>query len=151
MKMRKCPNKSVGAVITDEYGRHLCLYRKIFPLGLAGIAGHLQFIEGTNILEDWQTALKREVKEEVDLQVINCRIIFQNTLLPNPCQQGYEMHEWTVFKVTAYEGRPVLKEPDKHKWVRFMNIDEIMEYVTRDNADPAWVWIWAKLGLMLLS
>ena len=62
--MNLCPRKSVGAVIRDERGRYLCLYRLGFPKGLAFIAGHLDWTdEDETILESPEIAVVREVQE----------------------------------------------------------------------------------------
>lgn len=134
--MNLCPRKSVGAVIKNDKGEFLCLYRRRFPEGLAFLAGHLDFVDGQ--LEGPEVALKREVLEEAGLVVNDCYLVCHQTF-PNLCSLGFNCHEWFVYEVTDYSGQPRLMESDKHEWVRFLSIDEIKEFIEEGDYDPAWV------------
>ena len=149
LELNLCPRQSVGAIIRDRYTREklLCLYRKKHPVGLAGIAGHLDYINGNGKLEGPFDALKREIREESGLVVTKFSHWHIHKILPNPCSRGYDGHEWWVTSVTEYTGVAKLMEPDKHEFVKFMTVDEIMEYIFRNDVDPAWLYIWTYLGL----
>lgn len=151
-ELNLCPRKSVGAIITGSCeDKLLCLYRKKHPVGLAGVAGHLDFIdEQKQILEHPLDALKREVLEESGVIVGAVELLF-NGILPNTCSicdgNNYNGHEWYVYTVNARKGLPKLMEPDKHAFLKFMSINEIMKYVFCNDVDPAWLYIWTYLGL----
>ncbi len=121
--------KSVGALIMRE-GKTLALYRKVFPLGLALPAGHID--EG----EMPEEALVREVLEETGLRVVHHELLLEKTF-PNPCSKGHPEHHWFVYLVTA-DGEPRVCEPDKHEWVKFLAPEEIAGFLSHNDADPAW-------------
>jgi len=156
--MKLCPRKSVGAVIKNEQGDYLCLFRKIHPKGLAFVAGHLDYLDEEpssaeamagkeRILESPITALIREVKEESVLKVLNFKELLHETF-PNPCSKGYDSHEWFVYEITDYSGKAKLQEPSKHMFCRFLSSEEIRGLIEKGNCDPAWSeHIWPALGL----
>lgn len=127
--MEKNTGKSVGAIITDVKGRYLVQYRLKIPVGLALPAGHIE--EGESPEEALQ---RREVQEELGLRVETMLLCFQG-FLNNPCPKDHSGHDWWVYFVTA-SGTPELKEPTKHKFVKWMNLDEIHEYVNQHKSDP---------------
>lgn len=138
--MNLCPGKSVGAIIKNQDGQFLCLYRLKYPVGLAFIAGHVDPEDKTP-----ENALIREVKEEADLTVKKFKLIANKVLL-NPCARGlkeigkdYDGHEWFFYEVEEYEGEPKLMEPAKHKFVKFLSKEELKQYLTANDCDPAWL------------
>lgn len=143
-KAKLCPRKSIGAVIVQNC-RFLCLMRKKNPVGVAGVAGHFDFIdEAAGILEAPLTCLRRELAEEVGIVPVSYKPIFHG-VLPNPCSEGFEAHEWHIFSVMRWQGEPVLREPDKHEWVRFLEMEELRPFIERGKVDPAWLMIWSLL------
>lgn len=143
--MNLCPGKSVGAIIRNDRGDKLCLYRLKHPIGLALPAGHID--EG----ESPEEAVKREVYEETGLTVVKYELLFSETF-PNPCGRGYDGHEWFVYHIREYTGEPKLMEPDKHKFVDFCWDSDILKYLERDDFDPAWSrYIFPALGLQYTS
>ncbi|MFH1759110.1 MAG: NUDIX domain-containing protein [Patescibacteria group bacterium] len=151
--MNLCPRKSVGAIITDDEGKYLCLYRKGKDendptKGLAFVAGHLDWVDGEKTkLEYPKTALVREGEEEVGVKIRSARLALHETY-PNPCGKGFDTHEWFVYWVTSYECQPINLEPGKHEWIRFLTAYEIAEFVGRGDCDPAWSkHIWPALDL----
>ena len=133
--------KSVGAIIKDSSGRYLVQYRLKPPIGLALPAGHID--EGESPL----VCIRREVFEETGLAVKYSNQIFHRTL-PTGCYKGHDSHEWWVYDVEA-EGEPRLMEPDKHRFVRFMPIEEMRPYIERGEVDPAWFkYILPALGII---
>lgn len=146
--MNLCPGKSVGAIIRDQKGGVLVLYRKKRPIGLALPAGHID--EG----EEPAQAMQREVYEETGLEVKRYREMLHRTF-PNICSRtdakglSYNGHEWWVYEVAEWEGQPRLMEPDKHEFVAFVAPDFLRYSLDLDqgtapdpadatNWDPAW-------------
>ena len=126
-----CPRNSVGAIIKKD-DKYLALYRKVFPKGLAFIAGHME--EG----EEPEDSLKREVKEESGLIVKDCKLVLHD-IFPNPCKGGYNEHKWWVYEINSWEGEPELMEANKHEFVKFMQLAEIASYAEKNDFDPAWL------------
>lgn len=128
--VKLCPAGSVGAIIRrgEEY---LMLYRKVFPLGLAGPAGHLEPDETP------EQALRRELREETSIEADSLRLILHETY-PNSCKRGFTAHEWWVFEVEKWSEKPALKEKDKHEFVKFMTATQIKEYCRSGKVDLAW-------------
>lgn len=144
-----CPRKSVGIVVLNSRNEMLCLYRKSFPPGLACPAGHLEYVGSGKVLEPPSEAAIRELREETGLQVTGLGRPLLHATFPNPCKSGFDSHEWWVYGV-RYKGEvpqemsPV--EPEKHAFLKFLSPKEIVEYVTRDDCDPAWQkYIWPAL------
>lgn len=134
--------KCIGAIIKNEKGEFLAQYRLKIPTGLAMPAGH---IEDGEIPED---CLTREILEETGLIIKSYKPLIENKYYPNPCPKSHEGHDWWVYEVVA-EGEPILKEPDKHKFLRFMPLKEIREYIKRGETDPAWFkYILPELGII---
>lgn len=136
--MSLCPGKSVGAIIKNDKGQYLCLYRLKHPVGLAFVAGHIDPED-----EGPSYALVREVKEESGLNVIKCKLVL-NRVFPNACNRRpsdnlfYDGHEWFVYNVDWYESEARLIEPAKHQFVKWMSVEEIYNYILRKDYDPAW-------------
>lgn len=133
-----CPGKSVGAIIKNAKGEYLAQYRLKHPVGLAFVAGHIH--EG----EKPETAMIREVSEEVGLSVVRYSEILHQ-IFPNECSRGpkeigrqYDGHEWWVYDVTEWNGEPKIKEPEAHKFVKFMSLEEMLPYIKSGETDPAW-------------
>lgn len=140
MDTKRCPSGSVGAILVrgDEY---LALYRSSYPPGLAGVAGH---IDPGETPED---ALRRELEEEMGVTAQGVHEILHE-VLQNPCNRGYQEHEWHVFIIDSWEGEPHLLERDKHAWVRWMHKEEIAQYAQRGDMDPAWHNLFARIGVL---
>lgn len=134
--MNLCPGKSVGAIIRDKAGGVLVLKRKKTPIGLALPAGHLN--EGERPAD----AMQREVYEETGLEVKRYREVLHRTF-PNICSRvdpasgkTYNGHEWWVYEVVEWEGAPQNMEPDKHEFVAFAALPDLLKPTTA--WDPAW-------------
>ena len=133
---------SVGAVIKNSKGEYLMLYRLVKPIGLAMPAGHVESGEEPG------DAIRREVLEETGIRVINMTRRWEQ-IVSVGCSRGILTHIWHVFEVKSYQGEPELKEPRKHKFVRFMSPDEIRQYAARKDFDPSWsCFILKDLGIL---
>jgi 8-oxo-dGTP pyrophosphatase MutT (NUDIX family) len=146
--MNLCPGKSVGAIIRDPSGAFLVLSRKKYPRGLALPAGHILINEG----EKPEEAMCREVLEETGIQVKRYRELLHR-IFPNECSRldenskNYNGHEWWVYEVLEWEGEPCLREPDKHDFVSFMPLPELLKPTRL--WDPAWrEYILPALGII---
>lgn len=122
--------KSIGAIIKNDKGEYLVQYRLRHPVGLALPAGHVD--DG----ESPEACLKRELGEETGLKLVSYNEVLHDTF-PNPCAKSHDGHEWWVYEVVV-DGEPTLREPDKHKFLKFMPINEIKKYIERKEYDPAW-------------
>jgi 8-oxo-dGTP pyrophosphatase MutT (NUDIX family) len=130
MESNRCPFGSVGALIEKD-GHYLMLYRSSFPPGLAGIAGHGEPGESP------ENSLRRELTEEAGIVAGDVELVLHKEL-PNPCKKGFTSHEWWLYRVHNWTGEPRLMEPDKHTFVKFMSVSEILEHDDRGDMDPAW-------------
>jgi len=149
-----CPNESVGAVVKDEQGRFLCLYRQSKTendptRGLAFLAGHRDWLDqSAGVLDPPVVALGKEVYEEANLIVTDCRLLLVKEF-PNPCKRGFNSHKWWLYEVIHRDGQLINKELDKHLWLKFLSTDEILSYVQRGDYDPAWgEYLWPALGII---
>ncbi len=122
---------SVGAVIKNPKGEYLMLYRLVKPHGLAMPAGHIDPGEEPGV------AVRREVLEETGIRIINIVRRWEQ-IVPVECSRGATVHFWYVFDVKSYQGEPELREPHKHKFLRFMSLEEIRQYADRKDFDPSW-------------
>lgn len=142
-----CPSHDVGAVIKNDKGEYLCLYRLKHPVGLAFVAGHLD--DG----ELPEQGLKREVLEESNLLVKRIKLVF-DAVVKTECGRRdetgdrFNIHQWWVYDVLEWEGSPWLKEPNKHQFIRFMPLEEIKQYAEKGDFDPAWMVILKALKIL---
>ena len=141
---KKNLGKSVGSIIQNEKGEYLALYRLKHPVGLAFIAGHVDPGETppqANIREaDEEGAIAVEEQEEVLHRTYDHK--------DAPCAKGHNGHEWWVYRVTKFGGEPHLVEDTKHRFVKWMSWDGILEYIARDDVDPGWKVIFRDLGML---
>lgn len=138
--MKLCPGRSVGAIIKNEFGEYLTLYRKKIPLGLAFPAGHIEENEEPD------QAVKREVFEETGLMIIKYNLVL-NQIIKNSCSRGYTAHNWFIYEIISHWGVVINKEPDKHEFVKFMKLSDVHSYLEHRNTDPAWEYILRTINL----
>ncbi|MDP2598616.1 MAG: NUDIX hydrolase [Candidatus Liptonbacteria bacterium] len=123
--------KSVGAIVSNLRGGetvYLVQYRLAIPVGLAFPAGHVDAGEKPD------DAIRRELFEETGLTVERAVLSMHRTFA-NPCGKGHAEHEWWVYSVSA-SGILERKEPTKHKFVGWMNLEEIRDYLKNHASDP---------------
>src|SRR3989344_5400604 len=121
---------SVGAIVKNEKGEYLALYRLKEPLGLALPAGH---IDG----ESPEEAIRREIFEEAGLTVTEQKEVFFGRIPSDRAHCGHQAHDWWVYEAVV-DGEPALKEPTKHKFVKFMSLEEMRPYIEELDYDSAW-------------
>ncbi len=126
---------SVGAVIKDG-DRYLLIDRVKPPLGWAGVAGHMD--EG----EEPLAALKREVKEEVGLEVTSAELLIEEFVEWNECSQGVHGHYWYVYDCQV-KGNPqgAKSEVKNFGWY---NKNELKHL----KLEPVWKHWFEKLGVL---
>lgn len=143
---RYCPGRSVGAIIKNKTGEFLCLYRLKRPVGLALLAGHID--KG----ETPEQAIKREVLEEADLMVDKANLMWSGSI-ENECSRKdddgfyYNCHEWWIYYIVEWRGEPKDMEPEKHKFIKFMTLQEMNKYKDQPVFDPAWIHILKALRI----
>lgn len=120
-KVKNEPRGVIAAVIEDKYGNIL-------------IQDHVKY----NILtipvgkvdpgEDFEDALHREMWEELGITDIKFKKISEF--------RESEGGEWIVrlYKITKYKGTPKNIEPEKHRSLEFMSVDDLLEVPNRGNA-----------------
>lgn len=84
---------SVGAIIKNKEGKILMIDRAAFPYGWACPAGHM------NQGETPEQALIREIKEEVNLDIKNPKLLFHQFIDWNKCVKGIKGHDWYVYEI----------------------------------------------------
>lgn len=135
---------SVGMIVQNKKKEYLVLYKKVRPEGLAMPAGHI------NQWEAHGDAARRELYEETGLIAQDIRQVYSQVIGTHiPCSRGVKLHFWAVYQILSYKGTPELREPDKHRFLRFMPVAEIREFVERGDCDPAWSErIWQEAGVL---
>ena len=140
---RKPPCLAVGAIVKNQKGQYLVLYRLKRPLGLAFPAGHVEIDEAP------LDAFKRELFEETGLRVKRAACVLSFTMsLKFLCGLGAKRHRWYVYKVLEYSGKPRRKEKKKHAFLKFMSPQRIRDYIEKKDIDPSWVEIFNRLQIM---
>lgn len=126
---------SVGAII-KKGNKYLLIDRRQYPLGFAGIAGHVD--EG----ETPGQALIREVKEESGLDVKNFKLIHEEEVEWNKCIHKVRGHYWYLFECDV-KGKPkrYKKEEKSIGWYSKKDIEKLeLEHV--------WQYWFKKLGII---
>jgi len=126
---------SVGAVIKKD-GKYLLIDRKNVPLGFAGVAGHVDENETA------EESLKREVKEESGLDVLNAKLLFEEDIDFETCVGGCSLHNWKVYACeTTGE---VHQEKKEEKSIGWYSAEEIKNL----QLEPAWEHWFKKIGVV---
>lgn len=138
--MALCPRGSVGAILRKG-SQILMLERISFPSGWACPAGHME-IDASGVRENPESALIRELREEIGIKPKVFELVFTGTL-QNKCKSGYNCHEWWVYEVINWEGEPRVMEPDKHRIAEWKPSDFIA--LPDAKFDPAWTMIFGEI------
>lgn len=129
-------HKSAGAIIRNKKGEILMLERIYEPFGWAGPAGHID--EG----ETPEQAMIREIKEEVNLEVKEYKLLAHEYIPWNCCYRG-EGHDWFLFEVTLWEGKPKRAEEEASamKWMS-------KEKLQKHTLEEIWKYWFEKLEII---
>jgi ADP-ribose pyrophosphatase YjhB (NUDIX family) len=103
-------HESVGAIVRRR-SKILLFRRRRYPIGWTIPAGHVE--RDT----EPEGEMKREVFEEVGLEVLRSRRLWKETpLLEDRCRRGADLHRWHLYEVEA-EGEVALNEEgDDYRW-----------------------------------
>ena len=85
---------SAGALI-EKKGKYLVSKRTFYPYMYTLIGGHVD--KG----ETMEAALKREVKEETGLKILDKKLIFRGIIGIDSCTKGVNIHYWNLFLIHA--------------------------------------------------
>lgn len=131
----KVRHYSVGAliVLNDKY---LLIERAIPPFGFAGVAGHID--EG----ETPEQALRHEVEEEVGLKITGSKLIFEEMIDWNWCNDGVTGHYWYVYQCSV-EGdiKRNYRETKSAEWYSKERIKDL-------KLEPVWEYWFKKLKII---
>ena len=123
-------HRSVAAVIKKD-GKFLMIDRVNFPFGWACPAGHIEENEES------EEALKREVKEEVNIDVKKFKLMLHDFIEWNECKRGIRGHDFFVYEVTEWGGDEKANFESKGmKWIgkeeiKEMKLEEVWDYFVK--------------------
>lgn len=126
---------SVGAIIEKD-GKILLIDRTKHPLGFACPAGHM------NENEDFVAAVKREVMEEVGLEVTSVNLVAEEEETLHTCKKGISVHYWNVFECKV-KGEPRKRSYEANS-INWYTRDEIKNI----KLDVTWQYWFKKLGII---
>lgn len=128
-------HQSVGAVIEKD-GKILLIDRKFFPLGWAGPAGHIDHGETP------EEALKREVKEETNLEIGEYELLYHEFVPWNDCRSA-KGHDWYLYLIKNWQGEIEieLEEAKDWQWVAKEELENLQ-------LEPVWKYWFEKMGIM---
>lgn len=127
---------SIGAIIKKE-DKILLINRAAFPFGWACPAGH------KNKNETLEQALKREIKEEVGLEINNFKLLIHEFVDWNECVKGVKGHDWYVYEAGEWEGE-VKRDMRETKDIGWFSVDEIKQL----DLEEIWQYWFKKLGII---
>ncbi len=126
---------TVGALIERD-GKYLLIDRALIPYGWAGPAGHLGDGESPD------DAIIRKVKEEVGLDVVTKKILFEEEVPWNTCRNGVDCHYWYFYSCEARGKVSIDPEGVKsYNWVS-------KEQIAKLGLEPVWDYWFKKLGII---
>jgi 8-oxo-dGTP diphosphatase len=119
------PGQIVVLMVTaliEKNGKYLVLRRSEKNMTNRG---KWQFPEGkVRFGEDIIDAMKREVKEETDLTVSDCRMFGLHSTILKEARGAFRLFR-TVFRCKVKGNLELDEEHDKHDWVNRKELDEI--------------------------
>lgn len=132
-----CDNKSIGMLVWRG-DKLLLIERKKPPFGFAPPAGH---IDEDNSFE---TAAKRELKEEVGLETDSIELLIEGRK-DNPCRrEGGNWHYWKIYKINA-NGK-IKRSNDETKQANWFDNNQIeilaqktKKYLAGDISEDEWI------------
>jgi ADP-ribose pyrophosphatase YjhB (NUDIX family) len=121
----KCDHTSVGILVWQN-DRLLLVERNRFPFGFAPPSGHL---DGDHSFE---IAALRELKEEVNLSIINIKLIAEGKMNNKCRREEGDWHYWKIYSASV-EG-DIKAHPEEIKRVVMSNKEEIYMMTQRYEA-----------------
>ena len=116
--MKKCDHTSVGILVWQD-SNLLLIERKKFPFGFGPPAGHC---DG----DDFETAARRELEEEVGLKATSLRLVTEGRR-NNPCRRPEgTWHHWKIYQAEAEgEVQRSLEETEQAGWYSKRQIEDL--------------------------
>ncbi|MBI2148759.1 NUDIX hydrolase [Candidatus Woesearchaeota archaeon] len=130
---------SVGAIIKKK-NKYLIINRNLYPAGYAGIAGHINKGEKT------EQALKREVKEETNYNIISKKLLFHEIIKGNECRTGFIKHEWFLYYCKCNGKLKLLKREEKS--IKYITKKQINKLYKQRKLEPVWEYWFKKLKVI---
>ena len=130
---------SVGAVIQKK-NKYLIINRNLYPPGYAGIAGHVDKNETS------YKALKREVKEETNYEIVKKKLMFHEVIYGNECRTGFKLHEWYLYKCECKGKLKQCKREEKS--ICYMDKKQINSLYKKGKLEPVWEYWFKKLKII---
>ncbi len=129
------PRHFIVGIIVEKNGKYLLLERIDYPYGFAGPTGHIN--EGETIEE----ALKRKLKGEAGLEIIEKKEISREVISVTPCRiDGTYDHMTYIYKVKT---RGKIKiDKDEFKSCGWYSKEEISNL----NLEPMWSFVFNKIN-----
>lgn len=127
---------TVGAIIKNAEDQYLIVDRAVEPFGFAAIAGHVDQAESS------EQALRREIKEESGLKVVDFKLLVSEFLAENKCSKGVLGHHWDVYSVTV-QGQ-MAKNQREAKSIGWYPLEQLKQL----QFEPAWEYWFKKLGIL---
>ncbi len=129
-------HKGVGGIIKNNEGEILMIDRALFPFGWACPAGHID--EGHKP----EQTLKKEMKEEANIDVIKYNLLIHEFVDWNECSRGVKGHDWYVYEVTRWQGKA--KKNNESKDIEWMSVKKIRGL----KLEPVWEFWFKKLKIL---
>ncbi|MFH1592423.1 MAG: NUDIX hydrolase [Candidatus Woesearchaeota archaeon] len=131
---------SVGAIIEKD-GKILIMERNLPPEGFACIAGHI------DVGETPLDALRREIKEEVGLDLVSCDLILKRKIMQEEdCVSGAKKHLWYVYGARCNgELKPAKREV---RSIGYLSKEKIKKLYKQKRLEYAWAVIFKKLRII---
>ncbi len=130
---------SVDALIKRD-NKILIINRNLYPPGYAGIAGHI------NKNESPLNALKREVKEETNYDLVKQKLLFHEIIHGNECRTGFIIHERFLYECKCKGDLKILKREEKS--IGYKSIKEINKLYKERKLEPIWEYWFKKLKII---
>ncbi|MFA5131225.1 MAG: NUDIX hydrolase [Patescibacteria group bacterium] len=113
-------HESVGVFVFNQLGQALFFERIIYPFAFTIPAGHL------DVGEDFETAAKRELKEEAGINVSALNLFVEENIKGDGCRRGADYHKWHLYtvKISAVANIKINDEGIKPVW---LSLDEALQ------------------------
>ena len=133
---KTCDNKSVGILAWWD-GKLLLIERAKYPFGFAPPAGHV------DNLNSFEEAAREELKEEVGLNILNIKLIWEGRKKNKCRRKGGSWHYWKIYKVkTSGDIKRSLDETKQVGWYTKKEIKKLADmtsrYLKRNINDEEW-------------
>jgi ADP-ribose pyrophosphatase YjhB (NUDIX family) len=153
--MKKCDHTSIGILVWQD-SNLLLIERKKFPFGFGPPAGHC---DG----DDFETAARRELEEEVGLKATSLRLVAEGRR-NNPCRRPEgTWHHWKIYQAEAEgEVQRSLEETKQTGWYPKEQLEDLArrteqylagkiseeEWQKSPGIEPVWYQWMKELGII---